>query len=243
MEQVYEQQMTVGPGDCDISGRLSYHDSIRLFVDSAAAHAEHLDCGLGRMREKKYFWLTVKTKAEFTVRPRMGERFTLRTWPEVPGKLRCIRSYEIVSAQGERMIAGKTEWAVMDLESGRLVPMEGIYGAGLSFTEPTACPAPFAHVPEKAEDYEAYAEYTVRSTDIDMGRHMNNVAYVRTLLGSFSNEALKQMRLRSMDVIYRTPCFEGETLRLLRRKTEAGTDVCFLTERGPVFLAHLEGTP
>ena len=42
--------------------------------------------------------------------------------------------------------------------------------------------------------------YTVRPTDIDFGRHMNNVAYVRVLLDCFSAAELASGRIASMEV-------------------------------------------
>ncbi len=38
---------------------------------------------------------------------------------------------------------------------------------------------------KKFEDADLFSHYAVRSTDIDLGHHMNNVAYVRLLLDCF----------------------------------------------------------
>ena len=40
---------------------------------------------------------------------------------------------------------------------------------------------------------ELVQRHTVRSTDIDMGRHMNNVAYVRLLLDCFPASVLGKL--------------------------------------------------
>ena len=62
---------------------------------------------------------------------------------------------------------------------------------------------------------ELVQRHTVRSTDIDMGRHMNNVAYVRLLLDCFPASVLAGGEIASMEVHYAAPCFEGEELSVL----------------------------
>ena len=240
MEQVFEQPLMISPGLCDASGLLAVHEVFRVFMDIAAAHAAVLGCGMKALAPKKLFWLTVKTGADFTRRPRMGETVRLRTWPEAPGRMRCERSYEIADRDGNRLIAGKTEWAVINTETGQLAPMADIYPGDLAFTEPTARAAAFARIPDSAGDFEDYDAYRVKSTDIDLGGHMNNTAYVRALLGSFSNAALKEMRIRGMDLIYRAPCYEGETLTLSRRKSPEGLDLRMAGEKGTVLLSRIE---
>jgi acyl-ACP thioesterase len=58
--------------------------------------------------------------------------------------------------------------------------------------------------------------YTVGSMDIDMGQHMNNVAYIRMLLGTFSVAELEAMDMQEVEISYRRGCFEGEELAIHR---------------------------
>ena len=52
---------------------------------------------------------------------------------------------------------------------------------------------------------------------------MNNAAYVRAIFSLFSSKELKAMRVKEMEIIYRTPCFEGDTLTLkARQANESG---------------------
>ena len=69
---------------------------------------------------------------------------------------------------------------------------------------------------------------------------MNNAAYVRALLGALSTEELKTLHTGRMDVIFRSPCFEGETLSLERRKSESGLDLRFVKDGGTALLARIE---
>ena len=92
MDFVFSKEFPVLPSVCDASGRLSYPGAFECFMDIATQHADVLGVGLRDLSPKNLYWLTVKTKIVFLRRPRMGEIASLVTWPEVPGRLRCMRS-------------------------------------------------------------------------------------------------------------------------------------------------------
>ena len=221
MELVFEHPYTVAPSVADAGGRLSLHDCFGLFMDIASEHAEALGVGLDAMTKRGLFWLTVKTQIEFFGRPRIMDRVTLRTWPEAPGRVRALRSYQLLLGD-EVLIAGKTEWAVLNTATKQFTPMEEVYPPELCFDRPSASPGPFARVPDVEEGWETFGEYRVRSTDIDVGGHCNNAAYVRALLGGLTNAEIRALHVRRMDVIFRSPCYEGETLVFQRKQAEPG---------------------
>lgn len=238
MEQLYQTETAVLPSQGDATGRLGYDRAVSLFMDLASVHAEMLGSGVQSMLERQLFWLTVKTQARFFRRPRLGETVTLRTWPEAPGKVRCNRSYQVVQ-QGAVLIAAKTEWAVLDLRTQGIHPLNDIYPPELGFELPTACPGPFAAIPDDFAPEDVFGEYRVRSTDIDLGGHMNNAAYLRALLGCFSNAELAELDIKRIDLSFRTPCFEGELLQMSRRRSEQGLDLRLAREGRTVLLARL----
>lgn len=132
MENRYTQEYVVLPSVCDSSARLSIPDTFALFMDLAAIHAEILRFDTPTLMKRGLFWLTVRTRLRFHRRPEMAERVTLATWPEQLGKLRTDRDY-VVEQNGERLIEGKTEWTILEMESDRLHPMEGIFPPDFTF--------------------------------------------------------------------------------------------------------------
>ena len=238
MEQIYEQELFITPSLADARGRLSWPGAFTVCQDLAGIHAERLGVGLGAMAEKSLFWLTVRTKIRILDFPRLGETVTARTWPEKPGALRCNRSYEIVR-DGEVLVLGRTEWAVMNTETRALTPAAGLFPADLPFDRGAALSESFARIPDRFEDAEPFAVYRVRSTDIDVGGHMNNAAYLRALFGAFSNRELQALSPQTVDVSFRASCFEGEELRFFRRETENGLDLRIARGADTILLARM----
>ena len=228
MAAVFEKEMEILISMCDREGCLSYPAAFSLFMDAASYHAEILGIGLKEMTERQLFWLTAKTRIEFIKRPRYKDKVVLRTWPEVPDRLRCNRSYEILK-DGEVILRGKTEWVILNTATNRIETPEKAYPEWLEFKEGSASPEPFSRISDKlsAEDY---FTYRVSSSDIDVGGHMNNAAYLRAMFGSFSGEEISGRKIREVEAIFRSSCFEGDCLGFQKEETENGL----------VFRMHLE---
>lgn len=236
MEELFEQQKTVSVSMTDRSGQISYADVFRIFMDAAGDHAERIGVGIGAMREKGLFWLTVRTKIRFYHRPGLFENITVRTWPMAPERVRGLRCYELVSDEG-LAASGKTEWAVMNIETGRIASLAGVYPEEFRFPERLSLDEPFARI-----GYDGSApggEYAVRSTDIDVGGHMNNVAYIDALMGMFTGAELDALSPAVIEAVFRAPCFEGDRLAFTRTETETGSDCAFIKSGSPVFMARL----
>ena len=205
----HTKELMILPSMCDSAAALGVPDTFALFMDIATEHACALGCGLDVLGPRGLFWLTVRTRVKFFRRPKMFERVALSTWPEAPGKLRTNRCYVLEGRDG-LLAAGKTEWAVLDQNTGRLHPMADVFAPDPASLSESVWDEPFTRLSD--EPLDEFARYTVRSTDIDLGGHMNNAAYLRALASLFSCEAWQGMNLREAEISYRAACYEGDTL-------------------------------
>ena len=234
----YARELTVLPSMCDGEGLLGVPNAFALFMDIATEHAEALHIGMNDLMPRGLFWLTVRTKLRFYRRPRLTERVVAATWPETPERSRCNRDY-LLTAGEETLVEGRTEWMIMNLRTNRLHPADGIFPEGLTLDHARVLPGPYMHMDEAFDGAEEMGTYIVRSTDIDLGGHMNNAAYVRAIAGAFSSKDWQAMNIREMEVAFRSPCFEGETLEIQRRTTDAGTDVRLSRDGKTIVLARI----
>ena len=236
---IYEQELIIAPSITDADGKLGYANAFGVCMDIAAIHAESLGLGLYDLARRNLFWITVKTQLRFLARPQMMERVLVRTWPEQPGKLRGNRSYQILRGDSI-LISGKTEWAVMNTKTGQLSPMVDVYPVDMIFPTTAASPEPFARITDDFGDNEPYAVHNVSSADIDVGGHMNNTAYVHAILASLNTKTVRDLGKCKMDVIFRSPCFEGEILSIQRRDKGNALEFRVSKEEHTAILARIE---
>ena len=239
MTNYYERDIPIEPSLCDADGKLSIWQAFNIFMDAATDHAALFGVGWKDLSGRGLFWLTVKTKVVLEDRPKMDESATVVTWVDAPNRLRADRNYEL-RQDGRTLIRAVTEWAVLDTASMKLLPAEDIYPDGLEYGRPSACPEGFVRIKDRFEEADKYAEYTVRSTDIDIGGHMNNVAYVRALLGTFTCQELRDMAPTSFDVLFRNSVYEGDVLEFYKQPSGNGLDIRAARGDMTALLVHME---
>ena len=211
----YDMPWTILPSVTDSSGKLSIPDCFSLFMDVAAVHAPMLKCGTEDLAKQGLFWLTVRSKIKIIRRPRMMEEVVLSTWPEEPKETRCNRDYSITK-DGEPLVLGKTLWAVLNIKTNRLHKVDVLYPEGFKAVDDLAIPEPFTQF-DKDFQGEEFAACTVRSTDIDFGGHMNNIAYIRAIESLFPAKEWQEKKISEMEIHYKRACYEGDVLKFQKK--------------------------
>lgn len=222
MEAIFARDVRVDTSMCDALGCLGLHNTFALFQDIASEHAEEIGVGFEAMRQRGLFWLTARSRVRFYRRPRLMDTVRAETWPTRPGATRCDRFYRLRIGE-ETLVEGRTQWCVYDLKKGEVHPAgDAGYDKDLIFPRETLLDAPHARMRHDFTDADAVQRHAVRATDVDLGRHMNNVAYLRAIMDSFSVAEMARMPVREMEILFCMPCFEGDELTILRRATEGG---------------------
>lgn len=222
MKAHYTKDICIGTSMCDAAGKLSLTAPFTLFQDAASEHAEQLGVGFATMQAKQSFWMTVRTKLHFYARPAIMDCVQVETWPCPPGATRCDRAYRLCK-NGEVLVEGKTEWCVYDLEKKGVKPVcEAGFREDMEYIDAAVLPGPYARFKHNFADDDCAHVHRVRTSDIDVGRHMNNVAYLRAIIDSFTVEELEEMQVTEMEIMFCMPCFEGDELQIMRRKTDFG---------------------
>ena len=209
---------------CDNTAKLGIPNIFSLFMDLACEHGADINLAAEDLIKYDLIWLTVKTKIEIIERPEMQSTVIAESWPEKPGSIRCNRYYKL-SKNGKNLIMGKSEWAMLNVKTGRLAKIKEAYPDTLDHCEDTVCDSPFTTINKDFSDCEILRVYTVCSNDIDLAQHMNNAAYLKMVFGAYSCEELEKMGIKSVEIAFRTPCFEGDVLTLKQRILEDGAEI------------------
>ena len=212
----YRENVKILPSMCDGKSRLSIPAAFDLFQNMATLHADNFDIGPEGMNRRNYFWIISKTAMHFYRMPVM----MAKTWIQPADRAKCERDFALFSGDDPLLVC-RSIWAVMSHDTGRLVPMAGLYPDHLEFSEP-APEIEFSKIKKDFTGAEAIGEYTIRSIDMDLGGHMNNVNYIRAMLGCFSTAEIEDMDIHDIEVQYISQSYEGETLTFMSRRTESG---------------------
>ena len=215
----FEKQIVLTPDLCGSAAALSPLAAFTIFQGVASEHAEKIGVGGAAMAKRGEFWLTVHSRVDFYGPAYLMDELTARTWPErCEGRdIRCFRSYRLT--KGEQIVAlGRTPWAILGSEQKILRFEQSGFPADFPFPETAAIDEPPVRFHDELAQDDLVYTHLVRATDIDMGRHMNNVVYIRLLLDCFRAKELAFGAVKRIEAHYASPCLEGETLGVFCRR-------------------------
>ena len=238
MENKYTEKIQIRPSESDYLQILSYADIFARFQDAATSQSELFHYDASVLTPKGLFWVTSKSKVWIHERPRQGEIVEISTWPEKPMKIRGRRNYTI-TRNDDLLIEATTEWVILDRNTNRFFMINDLYDPDFVFWPERIMPEDFYRF---ADDFsgDPFAEYTVRSIDIDFEGHMNNVAYVRAMFGLFSRADLEALAPTEIEIQYKRSCYEGDRLLWYKRTDGDWIELCAkLEDQTNIFYARM----
>lgn len=229
----FRKNIVLTPDLCGQDASLAPLAAFTIFQGAASEHAEAIGVGGAAMAKRGEFWLTVHTRVDFYERAYLMQTLTAETWPErcTPESVRCFRGYRLT--RGDACIArGRTQWAILGPESRILRFSESGFPDGFPFPDEAGIDEAPARLRDDFSPDELVYTHTARATDIDMGRHVNNVAYIRILLDCFTAKELVSGRIRSIEAHYASACFEGQRLGIYRKELDGESRLAVKKEDG-----------
>ncbi len=234
------------PSMCDENSLMSIPAILDIFQDVAGIHADEVGIGALELEERGLFWIVSKLRLRIFRRPLVEEPLDAVTWIQPAERVTCERDWSI-SNGGETLAYVRSIWAVLRRDNGKPGHMADFYpDSDFSIAPPDD--EPFTRMRKNFDGAEPLGEYKIRSVDIDRGGHMNNVNYVRAMLGCFTCAQLAEMDIRELDMQFLQQCYEGDTIRFVKRASKTSDsaggslmEVAALNEEGQVcFTAALK---
>ena len=233
----YIQDTIVSRGQCDSLIRFKTESIFMTFQDVASRHAIHLgvdDSSL--LKNDNAMWVVSKTKVKINELPLWNDDITIRTWPMGAEGVRCNRCYQIIK-DGDILINGITEWVIIDATTRTLRKIETTsYPDNIDWIKEKSIEDRFRRFKDDFTEEDFVYKRLVRSSDIDVTHHTNNVTYITMLLDSFSISELESIPTKEIEVSYLSESFEGETLSIYRKEREDGIYFSIKKEDGKVVL-------
>ena len=222
-------KMQTMPSMCDEGSYMTIPAVLDMFQDIAGLHAGSVGIGANEMEEMGLFWVISRVRVRILSKPYVYDDLAT-----------CERDFSIARG-GEVLAYGRSIWAALRRDNGRPAHMADFY-PDADFCMDPPDDEPFVRRSKHFEDAEPLGEYRVRSIDIDRGGHMNNVNYVRAMLGCFTLEELNAMGLSELDIHFVRQCYEGDTIRFVKRPSEDMLmEIAAVNEEGTVvFMAAVK---
>ena len=232
--EIFSLNEFVKTSQCDFDKKMSIPSALATVMDVASIHGDKMGVSAEELSKKGLFWVVARTRLKFYDRPIMNTTVTVTTWPKKPELVRCHR-FCTVSQNDKVLIEAKTEWTMLSKETGKISKISVGYPDTLEHLDDVVLDGFLDRVTDDFADCDRSFNYVVKSNDVDLSNHMNNVAYARALFTAFTTKELEKLNVTEIEFSYKNQCYEGEELTVKLKNTpdgiiavmQKGDTVCF----------------
>ncbi len=215
--------------DFDCYQRLQPAGVLDLFQDVAGRHSVELGIGIEQLMAQNKLWIVSSIYYEVVKTPKMYDEVTLRTWPLTPSVAVFPRDYVMEDAQGNLLVKGTSQWAVIDKEKRRVAPAKGIYPQELLCLEHRA----FEEKISRLRDFEPTGEgmqVIPTFSQLDCNGHVNNTKYANYVLDAL--QLPRETPIRTFHIHYRKELLLGIPVTVYTQYKQGVYDVMGKNEQG-----------
>ena len=211
MDAVYTTQYEVSALHADCFGRCKPSSLLRFAQDAAGEHCVQLGTDWDSMAKRHYFWAVIRHRMEITRLPKEGETVTVKTWPMPTTRVAYPRATEGFDSEGNSLFKVISLWVIMDMDTRTMIlpGKSGVDVAGTSFGTELKAPAGLP-----AGSFQSSTLRTVRSSDLDRNRHMNNARYLDWIWDLKPVCFHENHPMKAVTICYMSEALEGQTLQL-----------------------------
>lgn len=231
---IYSVKSPVNVNTVGFDGKMNIADAMAVFQYAVTLHTEELGVGYQSvLKNHGAKWVISKIRFEVERFPENGEIIETSTWPLRPGHLRFGRCFSIKDESGADCVTARSNWCIIDKDSSQVMDTSVLKIPISEYLTECRTGNYSKFSMELTEDDLCYKR-KMRLCDLDLNGHVNNIAYLRMALDCFSSREMKELEIKSFEMVYRKQCFEGETISLYRGNDKDGFYIEAKTEDGDI---------
>lgn len=215
MAMSYEKVYEVHYYECDKDLNCTIESILNFLGDIGSKHAESLNVGMTYLTEKNLTWVFYKYNIKVNRYPKYSEKLIVRTTAEEFKKFYALRTYEIYDENNEKIVEGEALFLLIDIIKRRAVRITDdqyeAYGLDKDKTSKKLIGKLKRLEKPQSDDYVSY--FTVRNSDIDYNKHVNNVKYVQWFMDSIPYDIIENYKLKEIDILFEKECYYGDEIK------------------------------
>ena len=206
--------------DMDADGFIGIRGYLTYFQNAVTEYMMNLGLDGFTMLEKYgAAWVYTKYKLHMEKKARFADIHT-ESWTEKRRSVSSLLQNLAISQGNEACAFGKLEFCLYNLKNNRLCRISDIDFPACAPVEKSVDISPFARIKPTADKGEYVYSHTVRYTDLDSNRHMNNIKYVDMLLNAFDSNFYDTHFISDFEIHYMNQSYEGEKINVYMKNSE-----------------------
>ena len=207
---IFEKQQIVNSSVTDTLGDLSIIGSFQIVQD---AITELMGClktdGFTAKEKYNAIWVYTKMRIKFFRKIKWNENISIKCFISFISLVKMNLDVEVKDRAGQTVFYSRTEICALDLDTARIRKVATV-GITPDMQESTPIEINFAKFADC--DMPLVERVRVRSTNIDLFHHTNNLEYIRLLLNTYTVRELENKEIKEIEIAYINQSFENDLL-------------------------------
>lgn len=205
--------------EADPNGLVGVRGYLNYFQDVATHYMHNLGKGNDTLPEEYGIcWMYTKYKMHIWKEADFTAPLEFQTWAVQDRSPIWVWQDFIASRQNEVYAEGRVESCLYHMDTRRIGRLTEIDYPKEAAMEQKLSIAPFCKLSTEITDMEYCYTHTVRYTDLDKSKHMNNLLYINLFLNAFDINYFEQNRITDFEIHYLDQCFYLEEIAVYRRR-------------------------
>lgn len=195
--------------------------------DIAAEHAIRLGYGRDDLMKDNNFWVLSRMYAEIPEYPFRDETIVIKTWPSGTDNVFALRFFDLKFPDGRIIAKASSSWLIIDADTRRIRRPEQALEQLTSFRESDEIPLRIAaKIRETPVSGKMSAGFRVKTSDLDVNMHTNNVNYLKWTIDSYDFDFMLKHVPVSVEINYLAESVLGDSITI-RTSGEEDTAYAF----------------
>ena len=187
---------------------------LKMLEEIAEQNSFEVGYGLENLAETNAAWLLLDWQVEIIKRPKYKEKITVETWSRKMERCYGFRDFEIYNQQNELIVKGTSKWVLVDIEKRRPIRIDEEVNKKYAVYNDKGYNV-FENEIEKIEELKEeelnfVKKYEIQRRDIDVNRHMNNIAYLEVAYEILPDEVYTENTFKNIRITYKKELKYGE---------------------------------
>ena len=202
----YKEKYYVKSSEVDSYRKLKLSSLLKIFQDLATEGSKILDAGTDKTLDKGYLWVFSKLEININRFPIYEETINLSTFPNEMMHFIYPRTYLFKDLNDNVLVKATSIWCLIDANTRKiLLPSE----TGIGVASPIKAD-PISKIEKK--EVALKESRTVRYTDIDINKHLNNTKYLDYICDLYDSNFFDINHIKKITISFHNEVKEGETI-------------------------------
>ncbi len=209
MKEIYEMQVKPRALDITVDEEVRFTAIVDYLQLIAYEHAYNLELSFQQTFKQNLTWYLLRNYIEMYKYPKLNDLLTVRSWvAHSESDMYSLRDFQILDESGNIICSATTSWILYHFIKKRPVSYIAHFSdRPFRHERSVVYDFPKLELPEKIDEK---VELTVRRSDLDLNKHVNNRVYLEWALESMPKKYIEKYRISKFEISFKGQAYHKD---------------------------------